>query len=436
MKIQPHELDTMITRYFDGTLDADAARRLTAELETNGESRALLRGMAEQAFAVAEAGRCSEARKTTTLVALAEPNMGAKPARRLIPWPMWAAAALMLVGVGLWWQFRKTMLLEVIQADGAVAWTGLDGNTRMTLATGMKLPAGTLELATDTALALVRFDDGTLVSLNGRTEATFSQASGKHVRLRQGTFSAVVQRQPKSQPMRVFTPTAEVMVIGTEFSMDARSDETSLEVALGEVKMRRLVDGREASVTDHQRLVATLDPHADWSPQAQMLPATSWRMQFITRPNHVSGDWIAPGLNHADGALASQPFVAGTQQDGRIIVHHGVCVRDDSGMALVTANSELRMKIRTTQDTELQLIVGTRKPAGCFGGNFAINNLSCQHSGYEEWRELRVPFNQLQSITPEHSATPDGLITDFIILNSFENAAGLEVSELFIVPVP
>ena len=94
------------------------------------------------------------------------------------------------------------------------------------------------------------------------------------------------------------------------------------------------------------------------------------------------------------------------------------------------------MKIRTKQDTGLQLIVGTRQPAGCFGGNFAVNSLSCQHSGLEEWRELRIPVSQLRSITPEHAATPDGLITDFIILNSFGNSAGLEVSELSIAPAP
>jgi len=200
--------------------------------------------------------------------------------------------------------------------------------------------------------------------------------------------------------------------------------------------MRRLVDGREASVTNQQRLVATLDSQAVWSPQAQVRPAMIWRMQFASRPDHVSGEWIAPGQRHAGGALAAQPFVAGKERDGRVIVHHGVCVRDDSGMASLTAASELRMKIRTTQDTGLQLIVGTRKPAGCFGGNFAVNSLSCRHSGPEEWRELRVPVSQLRSITPEHAATPEGLITDFIILNSFGNSAGLEVSELSIFPAP
>ena len=77
MKLSPHELDTLLARYFDGTLDADATARLTAELETNAEARALLLGMAEQAFAVAEAGRCVEARNTTKLVALPEPKSAA-----------------------------------------------------------------------------------------------------------------------------------------------------------------------------------------------------------------------------------------------------------------------------------------------------------------------------------------------------------------------
>ena len=436
MKLKPTELDTLLARYFDGTLDADSAARLTAELETNAEARALLRGVADQAFAVAEAGRCAEARITTKLVVLPEPKSAAKRARWLIPWPVWAAAALVLLGVGLMWQLRSPVLMEVTQVNGAVAWTGVNGQTHAVLVPGMKLPAGTLELETDTALAQVRFADGTLVSLHGRTEATFSQENGKRVRLRQGTFSAEVKPQPKAEPLRVFTPTAEVVVVGTAFSLDARPAETSLEVAHGEVKMRRLADGREASVTNQQRLVATLDPQAAWSPQAQVRPATVWRMQFASRPNHVSGDWIAPGPRHAGGALAAQPFVAGKERDGRVIVHYGVCVRDDSGMASLTASSELRMKIRTKQDTGLQLIVGTRQPAGCFGGNFAVNSLSCQHSGPEEWRELRIPVSQLRSITPEHAATPDGLITDFIILNSFGNSAGLEVSELSIAPAP
>ena len=40
MKMPPRELDALLARYFDGTLDADATARLTAELETNAEARA------------------------------------------------------------------------------------------------------------------------------------------------------------------------------------------------------------------------------------------------------------------------------------------------------------------------------------------------------------------------------------------------------------
>ena len=436
MKLKPTELDALLARYFDGTLDADATTRLTAELETNAEARALLRGMAEQAFAVAEAGRCAEARITTRLVALPEPAVSDKRTARFARWTAWAAAALVMLGVGLWWQARTPTLLEVLQVNGAVAWTGADGTRRAALVAGVKLPSGTLELETGTASAQVRFADGTLVSLNGRAEATFSDERGKRVRLRQGTFSAEVKPQPKTEPMRIFTPAAEIVVVGTAFSVEARADETSLDVAHGVVTMRRLADGREASVGGQERLVATLDPQLALIPQAQVRPATVWRMQFAARPAHVEGAWIAPGLRHAGGALAAQPFVAGKERDGRVIVHHGVCVRDDPGIASLTATSELRMKVRTAQDSGLQLIIGTRKPGGGFGGNFESNKLTCPRSGDDEWRELRVPLSQLRSITPEYAATADDLIADFIVLTSFGKSAGLEVSELSIVAIP
>ncbi len=436
MKLPPHELDALLARYFDGSLDADATLRLTAELETNVESRALLRGMAEQSVAVAERRRCAEARQSTMPSVLPELTLSEKPAGRFSRWSVWAVAALVMLGLGRWWQARTPLLLEVMQVDGAVTWTGVEGTTRTALVAGMKLPAGTLELETGTALAQVRFADGTLVSLNGRAEATFSDEKGKRVRLRQGAFSAEVKPQPKAEPMRVFTPAAEIVVVGTAFSLAARSDETSLDVAHGVVTMRRLADGREASVGQQERLVATFDPQSALIPQAQVRPATVWRMQFATQPAHVDGVWIAPGQRHAGGALGAQPFVAGKERDGRVIVHHGVCVRDDPGMASLTATSELRMKVRTAQDTGLQLIVGTRKPGGGFGGNFEFIQLTCPHSGDDEWRELRVPVSQLRRITPEYAASADDLIADFIIVNSFTNSAGLEVSELSIVPNP
>ncbi|MEO8350485.1 MAG: FecR domain-containing protein [Chthoniobacteraceae bacterium] len=427
------ELDALLIRYLDGTLDATSTERLTAELERNAEARAQLRGMAEQAFAVAEAGRCAEARTASQFTMLPRAE---KQTRWPGSWPVWAAAALMLLSVGFWWQARTPVLLEVTQVNGAVTWTGADGTRRGALAVGMALPSGTLELETDTALAQVRFADGTLVSLHGRAGATFSDEKGKRVRLRQGAFSAEVKPQPKAEPMRVFTPAAEIVVVGTAFSLEARADETSLDVAHGVVTMRRLADGREASVGRQERLVATLDPQSALIPQTQVQPATVWRMQFAVRPTHGEGEWIAPGLRHARGALAAQPFVAGKERDGRVIVHHGVCVRDDPGIATLTATSELRMKVRTAQDTGLQVIVGTRKPGGGFGGNFEFVRLTCPRSGNDEWRDLSVPVSQLRSITPEYAASAEDLIADFIILNSFTNPAGLEVSELSIVPIP
>ena len=249
MKLKPTELDALLVRYFDGTLDADATARLTAELETNAEARALLRGIAEQAFAVAEAGRCAEARTTTRLVALPEPKSAAKRARWFIPWPVWAAAALVLLGVGLLWPLRSPVLMEVTQVNGAVAWTGVNGQTRAVLAPGMKLPAGTLELETGTALVQMRFADGTTMSLHGRAEAVFSDEDGKRVRLLQGTLSADVKPQPKAHPMRVSTAHAQATVLGTEFTLRADEATTKLDVFEGKVLFTCRFNARKVTVT-------------------------------------------------------------------------------------------------------------------------------------------------------------------------------------------
>lgn len=436
MTMSPHETDTLLVRYFDDTLDAEAMNRLTAELETNAGARSLLRSMAEQVFVVVETGRCVEACQSNKPVEFSEPMSPSKRVRRSILWSVWGSAALLLLGVGVWCLFQTPALLEVTQVNGAVAWTDADGTRRAALVPGMELPSGTLELETSTASAQVRFTDGTLVSLNGQAEATFSEERGKRVRLRRGAFSAEVKPQRKEEPMRVFTPAAEIVVVGTAFSLDARADETSLDVAQGVVTMRRLADGREASVGRKERLVATLDPHSAMIPQAQVRPTTTWRMRFATRPAHVEGTWIAPGPRLPGGALAARPFVAGKHDDGRVIVHHGVLVREEPGIASLTATSEVRMKVRTAQDSGLQLIVGTRKPGGDFGGNFEFNQLTCSRSGDDEWSEFRIPLNQLRSIPPEYAITAEDLIADFIIVTSFTKSAGLEVSELSIVPTP
>ena len=248
MKLQPTELDALLARYLDGTLKADATARLTAELETNAEARVLLRAMTEQAFAVAEAGRCAEARKTTKPVALPEPALTVKRVRWLCHWPAWAVAALVLLGVGLWWQLRSPVLMEVMQVNGTVAWTGVNGQTRAVLAPGMKLPAGTLELGTGTALVRMRFADGTLVSLNGRAEAVFSDEGGKRVRLLQGTLSANVKPQPKEHPMRVSTAHAQATVLGTEFALRANGATTKLDVIEGKVLFTCRFNARKVMV--------------------------------------------------------------------------------------------------------------------------------------------------------------------------------------------
>jgi hypothetical protein len=56
------ELDDLLVRYADGTLDTERLAQLEAELARSGIARARLRDLAEQAFAIGEVARCREAR--------------------------------------------------------------------------------------------------------------------------------------------------------------------------------------------------------------------------------------------------------------------------------------------------------------------------------------------------------------------------------------
>ena len=52
------ELDSLLVRYADGTLNEEGLATLEAELARSGTARARMRELAEQVFAIAEAGGC------------------------------------------------------------------------------------------------------------------------------------------------------------------------------------------------------------------------------------------------------------------------------------------------------------------------------------------------------------------------------------------
>jgi len=99
----------------------------------------------------------------------------------------------------------------------------------------------------------IRFDDNTQVNLHpdsrmrklGGQEA---YANSKCIYLERGTLSASVSPQPAQSPMRMITPNAEAMILGTKFQLATYPGQTQLEVTEGLVKFTRLSDGKSVDV--------------------------------------------------------------------------------------------------------------------------------------------------------------------------------------------
>ncbi len=433
------ELDARLVRYLDGTLEGEDASRLIAELEGNAGARAQLRGMAAQVVAIAEAGRCAEAQQS-----------GSAPTTRLIPLPtaatsgQWewknlaklAAVFLVVAAGGGWWATTVTrpQSLVITQSRGAVNWRESDSDSGKEPAMGQKFTSGTLELAGNDSFVTVRADDGSTLTLHGQSEAFFCHDSGWKVRLREGGFEAEVQPQPSGQPLRVMTPTAEIVVKGTKFSMQAQAQETRLEVAEGLVTMRRLADGRIASVAGQERLVITLDHKSDLAPQRRVLPPASRQVDFTHYPTNSDGTWIPPSATLPTGALASQPYVAGRRDDGGVLVHHGVFIRKTGGLASVQAASELRLKLRMAERESLQIMLVTTRSGGGFAGNYEVNVQPEEGELNDGWREVRVPLGNFHRDASATSPLPVGNIIDGILINSYTWSAGLEVAGLDVAP--
>ncbi len=430
------ELDDLLVRYADATLGADQLARLQAELERSSVARARMRELAEQAFAIGEAGRCREARSPRRQVT----EMPAAVRRwSFYPVLALAALALLLLGVISLMQLRsRSPMLEVVAVRGAAVWS--EGEKRVPLLAGARLPAGTVETENETATAEIRLPDGSHFTLNGSAEAVFRATGGKQVTLKRGKVTAFVARQLPGQPLRVRTPTANVEVLGTVFSLDVVPQRTSLSVAEGRVRLRRLVDGREVEVSAEQQVAASLVASDVLAPEGMMTPPSDWSLQLASPPDRVTGSWIPSGF--ADPAhLVAAPIVVQRKGDGSVYVHHGVIVRSASNspadaFATLTADSVLSVRLRMERESAVQLMIATRRPDGGFAGNFELVRRHPQIVPGSDWQTLEVPIRDLVPNHPERAEVAAGNIANVIIITTVHEAVGLEVAGISILSPP
>jgi hypothetical protein len=148
--------------------------------------------------------------------------------------------------------------LAVLQSAPSGTTLTRNGSPIKTQAEEKILDGDKLEAAS--GAAVVRYEDGTLVTLEPGATLAFSMPeadAGKMLRLSNGAIKASVAKQPLESPMVIRGKHATVTVLGTQFTLASTSEATRLDVSEGLVGMRRDSDGRSILVKAGEFAIAS-----------------------------------------------------------------------------------------------------------------------------------------------------------------------------------
>jgi ferric-dicitrate binding protein FerR (iron transport regulator) len=430
---KPFDLDLL--RYAEGSLSDDEMKIFQARLAAEPALRNDLRNLSEQAFAIGVYARNAEAiseiKNRSVIIAL--PQKSRSSWQTHLSW----AAAVLVMSVVLFFSIRKSStrpqpiaLLEVMEVIGTASWISEDGARTVILQKGMFLPAGALELASQSGFASFRYDDGTMLSFTGISEATITQKSGKFLSIKRGQLTAKVSKQDSKAAMRIKTPTAQVTVLGTHFSLDVEEEQTGLGVFEGMVRMRRSSDGQEQNVPTGLHLTSTLDDKAEFIPTAPPAAQDAWTSDFTRMPDIDQGEWTPPSLEHPDGAIIAKAFVADRKPDGSIITHYGIILKSEQGFTTLDEDSILRMKVRVQTTAAIQLMLSTRMPDGTYTGNFEAKAITLTPTANGAWKEIEIPVSHLKSLKSTYPEIPSGTMAYAFIITSYQEDEGLEIAQI------
>jgi FecR protein len=432
------ELDVLLSQLVDGLLDDAGSVRLNAVLTGDALARRRYREvMALHAglhWDYAAAARSRE--------------VAVPPTTKRSWWlPLSAGlAAMLLLGValGLWvpaTPANPTLLTAVAVHDGTLSWSGAS-TTRQSLREGDTIGGGQLVLEGDSATASLRFSDGTQLTLTGDTELSVSDAGQKRLRLGRGLLAADVRPQAADRPLLIRTPTAELQVLGTVFTVSANGGETALDVESGRVRLQRLADGQAVEVATSQSIVVSLDVSQTLASTTRQRPPTTFRRTFAHQPpGHCKGRWVPPDATQP-GRVFAVPYVAGHKDDGSPIIHHGVTARALDGwskpMVRVLRDSILVLRYRFAAGQgrpAMKVMLSTVTSGGSFGGNFEGQVDSDQLSpDAEGWFTARLPMERLKALQGSSAASPIDHDVTQIMPFTFWAKVHLEVAEIAVEP--
>lgn len=420
-------------RHLDGRTNATENARVNELLREDAEARAMLRSIAIQAATMGDMA------STRVL----KPSYQHSKLPRRTRWQSWLAAGAMVSALAFmalpFLNQVSSTVLKVSAVNGDIFYRKEMDKPSTLVKLEDRLQPGTLETEDDGSTATLEFEDGTSITLSGGSELSFAEGPQKRLMLRRGTLSANVKPQPPDRPMLVTTPTAEVRVVGTVFTLSARPDDTLVIVDKGLVKVKRLADGQSADLSANNSLVASIDTQKQLKSGVTPVPILDWSFDFTNTAPPVIWRGIWSPAPHGEGNLmVSSPYQARRFSNGTSLTHFGVSVRtsylDPPLRLMASETSVIRFRLKQDGRWPLQIMLFTNEPDGAYGGNYEVRlDLKNLHPDESGWFELELPMSSfwpvdLPTKMKGKIPSPAGKILTGVLISSFQKNTQLSIS--------
>jgi ferric-dicitrate binding protein FerR (iron transport regulator) len=319
------DFDALALMHLDGLLDPVQHEDFNRQIASDPAKATRLAIIAELHASLGELGRTSmtqpSPRKTSSVstrssrrIRRGHLRLGS---RRVPAWGI-AAAAVLAVGVTIGvavssWSNNNADLLSITQGSVTLERKG----TRMRLSNGsMPLRAGDRILTSASSNAHISTGQGDQMSLTGGTHLAWA-SDGAAVNLHAGSFTADITPRPVNAPFLISTPKANLVVVGTRFTVQADDALSLLAVDHGRVRLTNRDDTRQVEVAANQLTVTT--GTGELAATVGSLPATAttgltgdyfdnqdftnWRLRRVD--SNIDFDW---GTRGPDPRIDYQTF--------------------------------------------------------------------------------------------------------------------------------
>ena len=437
-----HDWHELIDRHLRGELNESEKERLAELLDSDAAARKDFVEQVQWDTRLAEVLRESGDSRGSLREPNTNQNADAMSAERTPTMAfnkaLLAIAALIIVALTANLYFQRPgaerQIAKITGLSGPLQWTGDGGRVLHDLSVGTELPGGTVEGMAPGSWFELQFNDGSTVTISGNSMLTFSDHGQKELHLKEGNLSGNVKPQPAGKPMLIYTRSAVLEVLGTQFEVEARLSATMLNVSEGKVRVKRLSDGSTVDVPANHRVIAAAD--REMSPVPVPDSVSRWKSQLHLGPDGAQGKW-SPGTDEEDAKLRAIPYT--TPQGKTIYTATFGVSRGDKPPVILQPASRFRVRGHIASTHEVYFGVTVRHPNGEFAGRFQTIRPAVEFQSEQDFelalqfRDFRVDPSLIEMKNKLPSA-PFDLVVESFWCHTLNEQAGLEIAEVELVP--